>query len=160
MRIVWLKVGGLWPLNTGGRLRTFHTLKEISPRPEVTLLITHGRGDDPNGLRRALPDSKQVISVPHAMPKRGSIEFAMAVARSWLSPLPSDLLKNRVPALQAEAERLTARGQTDLAIIDFLAAAPNASWNGSTPTVLFQHNVEHVIWKRLSESNRGWRRAL
>src|SRR5207249_4847779 len=36
----------------------------------------------------------------------------------------------------------------------------NASWNGSTPTVLFQHNVEHIIWKRLSESNRGWRRAL
>src|SRR5262249_56168162 len=107
MGIVWLKVGGLWPLNTGGRLRTFHTLKEISRHHEVILLTTHGTGDDPNGLRRALPDCKQVISVPHAMPKRGSIEFAMAVARSWLSPLPADLLKNRVPALQPQAQRLT-----------------------------------------------------
>ena len=160
MRIVWLKIGGLWPLNTGGRLRTFHTVKELSRRHEITLLTTHGPGDDPDGLRGALPDCERVISVPHAMPKRGSVGFALAVARSWLSPLPADLLKNRVPALQAEAERLTARGQTDLAIVDFLAAAPNASWDGSTPTVLFQHNVEHVIWKRLSEGSRGWRRAL
>src|SRR5206468_12553043 len=111
MRIVWLKIGGLWPLNTGGRLRTFHTVKELSRRHEVTLLTTHAPGDDPAGLRGALSDCKRVISVPHAIPKRGSIRFALALARSWLSSLPADLLKNRVPALQAEAKRLTARGQ-------------------------------------------------
>jgi len=160
MRILWLKVGGLWPLNTGGRLRTFHTVRELSRRHRVTLLTTHGAGDDSQGLCRALPECERVISVRHAMPKRGSVGFALALARSWFSSLPADLSKNRVPALRREAERLTAGGQVDLAIVDFLAAAPNACWNGSTPTVLFQHNVEHVIWKRLSDGSRGWQRAL
>jgi hypothetical protein len=26
---LWVKVGGLWPLTTGGRLRSFHMLAEI-----------------------------------------------------------------------------------------------------------------------------------
>jgi hypothetical protein len=55
-RVLWIKVGGLWPLNTGGRLRSFHILSEMSRRHRVTLLTTHGPGDDVEGLAAALPD--------------------------------------------------------------------------------------------------------
>jgi sugar transferase (PEP-CTERM/EpsH1 system associated) len=159
MRLIWVKVGGLWPVNTGGRIRSFHMLRELSTRHEVTLLTTHAPPDDPGALAAALPGC-EVVSVPWALAKRGSARFAVALARSWLSPLPVDLYKARVPALRREFARRLERDGTDLIIADFLLAAPNVG-RTEPPTVLFAHNVEHVIWQRMRDvERRGWRRAL
>jgi glycosyltransferase involved in cell wall biosynthesis len=160
MRIVWVKIGGLWPLNTGGRLRTFHTVRELARRHRVKLLTTHGPADDPAGLVAALPACERVVSVPHDPPKRGSLRFPLALARSWLSTLPVDVWKARVPALAREARRLVEAGDVDLCVADFLVAAPNVPLGGPVPVVLFQHNVEHQIWKRLMEAEpRALQRA-
>ncbi len=160
MNLLWVKVGGLWPVTTGGRLRSFHILSELSRRHRVTLLTTHGPGDDPDGLAAALP-SCGVISVPWAPPKRGSARFALALARSWLSPLPVDLYRSRVPALAREVERRLARGGVDVVVADFLAATPNVPLGGEVPAVMFAHNVEHMIWRRLRDvERRPWRRVL
>jgi len=160
MRLIWVKVGGLWPVNTGGRIRSFHMLRELSRRHEATLVTTHAPSDDPHALTAALPCC-EVVSVPWAPAKRGSARFALALARSWLSPLPVDLYKSRVPALGREVERRLAGRGVDLVIADFLLAAPNVARAAARPTVLFAHNVEHVIWQRMREvERRAWRRAL
>src|SRR2546427_2139273 len=161
MRILWVKVGGLWPLNAGGRLRSFHIIGQLGRRHRVTLLTTHGPRDDPEGLAARLSNCEHVISVPCAIPKRTSPWFALALLRSWLSPLPVDLWKCRVPALAQEVSRRIAAGNVDVCVVDFLAATPNATLDGPVPAVLFAHNVEHMIWKRLSRVEpRIWRRAL
>lgn len=158
-RILWIKVGGLWPLNTGGRLRSFHILSELSRRHRVTLLTTHGPEDDPDGLAAALPDCERVTSFPHSIPKQGSRQFAAAVMRSWLSDKPVDLWKCTVPAISSEVKRLMATGEVDLCIADFLAAVANVPRAAGVPVVLFAHNVEHMIWRRLTEvESRPWRR--
>ncbi|MBI4638151.1 MAG: glycosyltransferase [Candidatus Rokubacteria bacterium] len=160
MRLLWVKVGGLWPLDTGGRIRSFHIVSEVSRRHRVTLLTTHGPREDPQGLAAALPRC-EVVSVPWALAKRGSVRFAWALLRSWPSPLPVDLHKARVPALRREVVRRVAAGGIDIVVADFLAAAPNVPLGAAVPTVLFAHNVEHVIWRRLSEVEpRAYRRLL
>ena len=160
MRIVWVKVGGLWPLDTGGRLRSFHILRELARRHAVTVLTTHGPGDDPVGLAAQLPEAR-VVSVPHASAKQGSARFALALARSWLSPRPVELLKWRVPELRRKAQGLLAEGAADVCVADFLASVPNVPFGGAIPVVLFEHNVEHQIWKRLHDTERrSWRRLL
>src|SRR2546430_17343408 len=70
MRILWVKVGGLWPLNAGGRLRSFHIIAELARRHRVTLLTTHGPADDPEGLAARLSSCEQVMSGPGAIPTR------------------------------------------------------------------------------------------
>jgi sugar transferase (PEP-CTERM/EpsH1 system associated) len=160
MNVLWLKVGGLWPLTTGGRLRSFHILREMSRRHAVTLLTTHGPADDPDGLVAALPDAR-VLSVPHDIPKQGTPRFAAALVRSWGSPLPVDLFRCRVPALAERAERMLTGREVDLCIADFLAAMPNVPRRSPVPVVQFSHNVEHAIWKRLAGvETRPWARAL
>ncbi|MGE3374490.1 MAG: glycosyltransferase [Vicinamibacteria bacterium] len=160
MRILWVKVGGLWPLRSGGRLRSFHIIRELSRRHRLSVLTTHGPGDDAPGLAASLPEC-EIHSFPHAAPKRDSARFAAALARSWLSALPVDLWRWRVPALRAEAERRLATGDYDLCLTDFLVAAPNVPRRAPLPQVLFEHNVEHLIWRRLAEAEAGsWRRAL
>src|SRR5207244_602046 len=70
MRILWVKVGGLWPLNVGGRLRSFHIIAELSRRHHVSVLTTHAPGDDPRELRAELPRCEGVASFPYTAPKR------------------------------------------------------------------------------------------
>jgi glycosyltransferase involved in cell wall biosynthesis len=49
----------------------------------------------------------------------------------------------------------------DVCVADFLVAMPNLPATTAVPVVLFEHNVEHMIWKRLYEvEKRRWRRAL
>src|SRR5262245_60154645 len=97
LRILWVKVGGLWPLDRGGRLRSFHMIAELARRPRVTVMTTHADDTDPDGLVAALPGCERIVSLAHRMPKRDSARFAISLARSWLSPLPVDLWRARVP---------------------------------------------------------------
>jgi glycosyltransferase involved in cell wall biosynthesis len=161
MRILWVKMGGLWPSTTGGRVRSLQIISELSRRHQVSVVTTHGPGDDPEGLARHLTHCHRVVSLPYTVPKRGSAAFPAAVAKSWLSPYPVDLWKWRVPEIRDQVDALTAGGNVDLCIADFLFAAVNVPMGRTTPVVLFEHNVEYQIWQRLAAlERRPWMRAL
>jgi polysaccharide biosynthesis protein PslH len=160
MRILWVKMGGLWPSTTGGRVRSLNTISELSRRHQVTIVTTHGAGDDPDGLARRLSNCTRVISLPFVVPKRGSREFPAAVVRSWFSSYPVDLWKWQVPEVRAQVQGIMAAG-VDLVVADFLFASMNVPTNGSAPVVLFEHNVEYQIWQRIAAlERRPWIRAL
>ena len=161
MRILWVKMGGLWPATTGGRVRSLNTISELARNHQVTVITTHGQGDDPDGLKQQLAHSERVISVPYAVPKRGSAAFAASVAGSWFSHYPVDLWKWRVRDVRREVRAALGKVDTDLIVADFLFAAVNVGMTGDVPVLLFEHNVEYLIWQRLAhlESN-PWKRAL
>jgi glycosyltransferase involved in cell wall biosynthesis len=161
MHILWVKMGGLWPSTTGGRVRSLQILSELARRHQVTVVTTQGPGDDPDGLARELSHCHQVISTPYVPPKRRSAAFPAAVARSWLSSYPVDLWKWRVPEVRTRVRTLCDSGTVDLCVADFLFAAANVPMGGPVPVALFEHNVEFLIWQRLCalESNPV-RRAL
>jgi glycosyltransferase involved in cell wall biosynthesis len=159
LRILWIKVGGLWPANTGGRLRSLHILDELSRRHRVSLLTTHSLEQEAAGLRERLPHCERIVSVPYTAPKWRSLRFPFLLMCSWFSSLPVDLWKSRVSAVRREAERLIAAGEVDLCVADFLCALPNVPRNCPVPVVYFSHNVEHMIWKRLcANAARLWQR--
>ena len=170
MRIVWVKMGGLWPATTGGRVRSLNTISELARDHRVTVITTHGQGDDPDGLKEQLAGCERVISVPFAVPKRGTAVFVSAVARSWFSHYPVDLWKWRVPDVRRAVHEVLADGNVDLCVADFLFAAANVpmrgrsgSWRGAhmPPVLLFEHNVEYLIWQRLANlETSAWKRAL
>jgi glycosyltransferase involved in cell wall biosynthesis len=150
LRILWVKVGGLWPLNTGGRLRSFHLLRELSAQHDVTVVTTHGPAEDPDALGRQLPRCRDVQSVPHTPAKKNSGRFLLALARSWFSPLPLDMFKNRIDPVRRTVAACLAEERFDLIIADFLVAIPNVPLGTETPVLHFSHNVEYMIWQRLA----------
>lgn len=161
MRILWVKMGGLWPSTTGGRVRSLRTITELARRHQVTVVTTHAPGDDPEGLARHLSHCERVVSLPYVPPKRGSAAFPAAVMRSWLSRYPVDLWKWQVSAVREQVHALLDGGSVDLCVADFLFAAMNVPLDHQVPTVLFEHNVEYQIWQRLAAlEHRPWRRAL
>src|SRR5439155_3565265 len=161
MRILWVKVDGLWPLNSGGRQRSFHIIAELTRRHRVTVVTERGPEDDTEGLAPRLAACERVISLPYAAPRHGSARFARALVRSWLSSLPVPIRKWRIAAVRKEVTRLLRAEPFDLCVADFLISIQNVPLDGSVATVLFAHNVEHMIWKRLSRvESPWWRRAL
>jgi glycosyltransferase involved in cell wall biosynthesis len=154
VHILWVKVGGLWPLNTGGRLRSFNIVSELARQHQLVLLTTHAPGENPGALANALPQCERVSSFPYAAPKWRSPRLAWMLMRSWFSSMPVDVWKHRVPALQREASRLLASRQFDLCIVDFVFAAPNVDFSSRVPIAFFAHNVEYMILKRLSRTVR------
>src|SRR5436309_11729162 len=161
MRITWVNVDELWPLNASGQQRGLHIIAELTRRHRVTVVTAHGPPGDPGGLAAPLAACERVISLPYAAPRHGSARFARALVRSWLSPLPVHVRKGRGRAVGKEVTRLLGAEPFDLCVADFLISTPNVPLDGSVPSVLFAHNVEHMIWKRLSQvESRWWRRAL
>ena len=136
-------------------MRSLQIVSALSRHHRVTLVTTHGPGDDPAGLAKQLPDCQQVVSIPYDVPKRGSSAFPLTVARSWFSSYAVDLWKWRVDDLRECVRELVESDRADVVVSDFLFAAPNVPIGGRVPVVLFEHNVEYLIWKRLSALERN-----
>ncbi|MEX0900011.1 MAG: glycosyltransferase [Gammaproteobacteria bacterium] len=161
MRILWVKIGGLWPKNTGGRLRSFHILDELSRRHRVTVITTHSPEEDEDALRRELPFCERVVSVPRTPPKWHTWRFVAALLRAWWTGLPVDAVRCADRRVRDEVERALSSGEVDLCVADFLCAIPNVPLRGPVPVVHFSHNVEHMIWRRMAAvEKRTWRRTL
>jgi glycosyltransferase involved in cell wall biosynthesis len=160
LRILWVKLGGLWPPTAGGRIRSFEMVRAMSELHPVSVLTTHGPGAPAPDLAARLPRAERVSSFPHAPPKRSSARFAVTLGRSWLSPLPVELWRWRVPTLARAAEAALSAGDYDVCIADFLAAIPNLPARPQVPVLLFEHNVEHLIWRRLGAGVAAWQRPL
>jgi polysaccharide biosynthesis protein PslH len=158
MRILWVKAGGLWPLTAGGRIRSFHVVSEISRRHSVSVLTTHASPSEETELRSRLPGC-EVLSFSHAPPKRNDPRFLISLARSWLSPLPVDLWRWRCSQLRETVTHLLASESYDLCVADFLSAMPNLPSKTDVPVMLFEHNVEHMIWRRLADNAARWQRS-
>src|SRR5690606_188479 len=159
LRILWVKVGGLWPVDTGGRLRSFHTIAELSRRHRITVMTTHGAHERGNELAANLPGC-DVRSLQFNAIKRRSCRFPWAVLRSWLSPLPVDLHKYRYTMLREQVRTALDSGEFDLCIADFLTTVPNVPMNTATPVIFFSHNVEYMIWRRLCRNDSNPVRKL
>ena len=160
MRILWVKMGGLWPPTAGGRIRSLETLSCLSRHHDVTVVTTHGPGDDPDGLRRRLPNCSRIVSVPFAAPRAGTLGVrAGAGAASWCTPHPVDLWKWRVGRrVRRGPHAADAAGDVDVCVADFLVAVANIPRAPRVPVVLFEHNVEHMIWRRVAGlERRPWR---
>src|SRR5260221_6010407 len=133
MRILWVKMGGLWPANTGGRVRSLQIISALSRRHRVTLVTTHGLDDDPCGLASQSPDCYRIHSIPFAVAKKGDARFPATVACSWLSKDPVDLWKWRIKEVRGLVESLINDDTADVCISDFLFAAANVPMGGRVP---------------------------
>lgn len=160
LRILWVKMGGLWPVNTGGRLRSFHIINELSRSNDISVITTHHPEEDQHELQRQLLHCKSVTSIVHKSAKRNSMRFVFALMRSWLTVFPVDIYKSRIPAVAREVEQRLATEKFDLCIADFLFAVPNVPMEGPTPVVFFSHNVEYMIWRRLGQNDSSFIRRI
>src|SRR5581483_7888213 len=154
MRILWLKTELLHPVDKGGKIRTYHMLRRIRQTHDVTY-ITLVRADDPaEAQSRASEYCRRLIPIPHQEATKFSARFYRDLAFNLSSPLPYAIQKYRSAAMQEAINQELQQRVYDAVVCDFLTPSVNFKPNATTPAVLFQHNVESMIWKRHYETQR------
>jgi glycosyltransferase involved in cell wall biosynthesis len=153
MKILWVKSGPLYPLNTGGRKRTHAMLVELARSHEVTYLANLTEGTVLDSEEPGASYAQEKIWVPSREPREGSAAWVLSLLKNvFLSTFPFVLDRYRNGELARTLLDLEANGAFDLIICDFLTPAVNFDFDRiRTPVVLFQHNVEARIWERLAE---------
>ena len=151
MHILWLKTELLHPVDKGGRIRTYNMLRELKREHRVTYLTLDDGEAAPDAAERALEYCDELVRVPFRTRPKRSPGFYGELLANLVSPLPYAIAKYRSPAMRAKVEELVARGDVDVLVCDFLFPSINVPDGLPCPTVLFQHNVEAMIWRRHHE---------
>ena len=145
MRILWVKSDFLHPTTRGGQIRTLEIVKRLHARHEVHY-IAYDNPSQPEGLQRACEYCSHAYPVALDVPPRRSLGFVAQLAGNLASSMPLSLSRYYSVAMRDQITRVLRASQFDSVVCDFLAPAPNfADMSG---VVLFQHNVESMIWRR------------
>jgi glycosyltransferase involved in cell wall biosynthesis len=148
MKILWAKTDFLHPTNRGGQIRTLEMLKRLSCRNEVHY-VAYDDPATPEGRDRATEYSAKSFPVNRPIAPRGSPRFFAQLAANLVSPLPLAVARYRSNVMQDQIALLIASQNYDAVVADFLSITPN--FDDLSRCVLFQHNVESMIWKRHAE---------
>jgi polysaccharide biosynthesis protein PslH len=148
MKILWAKSDFLHPTSRGGQIRTLETIKRLHARHEVHY-IAYEKPDQPEGPERSSEYCSYVYPIKHPFPPRRSVAFAMQMVSSLLSPLPPSIARYTSEAMRSKIAELRAKHAFDSIVCDFLTPAQN--FDSLKGCVLFQHNVETMIWRRHAE---------
>jgi glycosyltransferase involved in cell wall biosynthesis len=149
MKLLWVNSSFLHPTNRGGQIRTLEMLKQIHRRHEVHYAAL-ADPSEPEGPARAGEYSTRSFPIPFRPVSKRSPKFALQLAGGLFSSLPLAIGRWRSPELQSTVERLMSQENYDAVVCDFLVTAVN--FPDLRKAVLFQHNVETVIWKRHAET--------
>ena len=148
MRILWLKTELLHPVDKGGKIRTYQMLKELKRDHQITYLTLDDGSAAADAREKAAEYSHEVISIPHHTSPKFSAAFYSELASNLLSPLPYAIKKYDSAQMREHVVQLCTSRHFDCIVCDFLAPAVNVPADLPCPSVLFQHNVEAMIWKR------------
>ena len=152
MNILWLNAGLLLPLDKGGKLRTWHLMRHLARRHDISFLSFTDPSQTDADLEGMREVASNVVTIPRTDPSKGTVRFYLDAARYLLEPVPYAVAKYRSPAYRAAIERLVRAHRFDAVVCDFLPPVVNLPETLPCPTILFTHNVEAEIWRRHVEN--------
>jgi sugar transferase (PEP-CTERM/EpsH1 system associated) len=154
MKILWVKAGGLVPPDTGGKIRSYHILKELAGKHKITLYTYYGI--HPNDVHHSLEGLfERTICRPIKIPVSRSISDFADYAKHLFSPYPHVMSRYYRREILKEVRQLVQTENFDVIVCDFLIPGRVIPWDLSCPKVLFTHNVEATIYLRQYEMARN-----
>ncbi len=148
MRILWLKTELLHPVDKGGKIRTYNMLKELKRDHHVTYLTLDDGSASAEDGEKASEYCHELVCIPHSRREKFTPGFYIELFLNLISQHPYAIKKYESAAMRREIVERERSNSFDLLVCDFLAPAANVPRTLATPTILFQHNVEAMIWKR------------
>jgi glycosyltransferase involved in cell wall biosynthesis len=155
MKILWIKADFLHPTNRGGQIRTLEMLKRLHRRHEVHYIGLED-ASQPEGVARAGEYCSRAYPIRHSAADKSSVAFAADLLAGVWSPIPVAVARWRSAAMKQKIDELRRNERFDSVVCDFLFPTLNISELSSC--VLFQHNLEAMIWRRRAEHASAWTR--
>jgi glycosyltransferase involved in cell wall biosynthesis len=159
MKILWVKAGKLLPVDSGGKIRSFNLLRHLARQHRVTLLSYYGGNRDKEyelAIERELPSARTI----HTAAPEGTVAQSLDYVLRLPFSAPYAVRKFTDSAVRRKIQEFLGDGGADVAVCDFLSASLNFSTDSATPVVLFQHNVETMLWRRMAKAEKSPVRKL
>jgi polysaccharide biosynthesis protein PslH len=161
LRILFHNCRLLHPLHGGDRIRTYQMLRELRKRHHITYLTLRTPADTDEAVERAPEYCQELIAVPHPVKNQRSLGFYLEVLGNTLWGrypfLGRKYLSREITRRLAELTAPAHQPAFDLLVCDYLAPMVNLlelRTRPAIPSLLFQHNVESVIFQRHAETAR------
>jgi sugar transferase (PEP-CTERM/EpsH1 system associated) len=159
LRILFHNCRLLHPLHGGDRIRTYQMLRELRKEHHITYLTLRTPADSDEAVERASEYCQELITVPHPVKNQRSLAFYLEVLGNTLwgrypflgRKYLSREITRRLGGLSSPAHQ----PRFDLLVCDYLAPMVNfleLPSRPAVPSLLFQHNVESVIFQRHAET--------
>lgn len=159
MKILWVKAGRLLPVDTGGKIRSFNIIRHLAKQHELRLLTFYG---GPRDLKyeQAMAEWLPAAQTIHTGKPEGGFRQSLDYLLRLPSSAPYAVRKFTHPLVQRAVSEKLDEGSSDVAVCDFLSASLNFPERTATPVVLFQHNVETMLWRRMAGAQTSFLRKI
>ena len=147
------------PVDTGGKIRSFNILRHLAREHEVVLLSYYGGRRDSDyeaALAQHLPGAQTLYTAAPEGTLAQSLDYILRLPSS----VPYAVRKFTHPRVRQDVARRLGDGSFDVAVCDFLSASLNFPERSLAPAVLFQHNVETMLWRRMAHTEKAPLRKL
>jgi polysaccharide biosynthesis protein PslH len=152
VKILWLKSELLHPVDKGGKIRTYQMLKHLKRDHHITYLSLRNPGLTREDFDAAREYCQKLVTVSWKEARKFSAKFYRDLAANFRSPVPYAVEKYRSEPMRRAIELEISGGNYDLVVCDFLVPSINLPEEMNCASVLFQHNVESMIWQRHYET--------
>jgi glycosyltransferase involved in cell wall biosynthesis len=151
MKILWVNANFMHPTNKGGSIRTLGILRQLSRQHEIHY-AAYENPDCPDAPGLAREYSHKAYPVAHRPVDKRSPRFALELAGGLFSDVPLAVSRFHSERMRTLLAGLLERERFDRAVVDHLAIS--SCYPDLEHSLLFQHNVETVIWRRHVEHAR------
>jgi glycosyltransferase involved in cell wall biosynthesis len=148
MRILWVKADKLLPVQNGGNIRTYHVLRYLSAKHELTFYSYYGGSPDEAYERELCQQLPGAVAVCTGKRDLAGVARGLDYLAHLNSEPPYAVSRFACFKVQDQLRSWFRQQRFDVAVCDFLDAAVNFPGRLTIPSVLFQHNVESEIWRR------------
>lgn len=123
-------------------------LKELKRDHQITYLTLDDGRAGAEERKQAEDYCHELVCIPQLQREKFTPGFYGELLLNLVSGLPYAIKKYESAAMRQEINVRARSGAFDVLVCDFLAPAANVPSALPCPAVLFQHNVEAMIWKR------------
>jgi len=151
-----------YPLISGGKLRIFHILEQLSREYGVTLITLAENGDDTSGNRSALRFLEELITVPIDQSRNGKIKRILMNAHRYLLGEPAVNIVKSSTGMHRQIRKTLAERRFDAVQIEysqFMSYLPLVQSFG-IPCLAVAHDVSHISLARSGLTQYGLRRLF
>jgi polysaccharide biosynthesis protein PslH len=134
-----------YPLFSGGHIRLYNLIKELSSKHKITLICEKRSNQGDVEISELKKFCKKVITVPRR--KQWSLKN---ILKTGLSLSPFLVIGHTSTGMQKEIKRELNENQFDLIHVETSYVMQNIPIT-EIPVVLVEHNVEYLVYKRFAD---------
>lgn len=135
-----------YPLFSGGHVRLYNLLKQLSKHHEITLVCEKRKHQTAEDIAAVKKVCKEIYVVDRKKQWSAEVIFQTAI-----SPLPFLLKGHELPEMKTILEKLLAEKQFDIVHVETFYVYQNLP-ETTIPTVLVEHNIEYKVYERFVQA--------